>query len=91
VKRVGDALSVRTYHLDRGIEPGVLWSWYAIGRTPAAGPMQAKLLEVGHAAIFSRPGATIFTIAAWGDSRRTATELVLEDAARDVWTWYLQQ
>jgi hypothetical protein len=90
ITRVADKFSVRAYHLDRGADAGLVWSWYAIGRRPAAGSLHAKLLEVGHAAIFSQPKTAILTVTAWGAPRGAPTERVLEDAARDVWAWYLQ-
>ena len=81
-------LEIREYQIDRNLQAGVVWTWYAVGDEPSAGAMEAKLSEVGQ--VFSGEAAetAIITLIAW-DQDPVSAQKRLERLTPLVWNWYL--
>ncbi len=80
-------LRVRVDEIDRGAHPAVVWSWYAVGDSAAARPIDAKLEELLRAISLRPYEVSILRITAWSNDAADAEE-VLGTAAAEVWRWY---
>ncbi len=89
-RSLSSGLRVRVDEIDRGAHPAMVWSWYAVGDSAAARPIDAKLEELIRAISLRRYDVSILRITAWSDDAAAAEDL-LGTAAADVWRWYLRR